>query len=81
VSDYSIELAAERISDARTRKYFFEVMVSYGSVAKEMLDEIESARSANDKSPEWEWKRVEEIKKRTQLLESGEFVNLEWLQK
>jgi hypothetical protein len=44
VSDYSIELAAERISDARTRKYFSEVMVSYGSVAKEILDEIESAR-------------------------------------
>ena len=51
------------------------------AVAKEILDEIESARSANDKSTEWEWKLVEEIKKRTQLLERGDLANLEWLQK
>lgn len=29
MSDYSLELAAERITDARTKRYFSEVMISY----------------------------------------------------
>ena len=29
MSDYSLELAAERITDARTKRYFSEVMTSY----------------------------------------------------
>ncbi|MEY3479819.1 MAG: hypothetical protein RIQ71_594 [Verrucomicrobiota bacterium] len=113
MSDYSLELAAERITDARTKKYFAEVMVSYSSgcfrssvvmlwsvaicdilfklvqlaehygdsVAKGILRDIEATRLANPKSPEWEWKLVEEVKARTQLLEAGDYANLEALQK
>lgn len=113
MSDYSLELAAERITDARTKKYFSEVMVSYSSgcfrsavvmlwsvaicdilfklvqiaehygdlVAKGILKDIETARLANPKSPEWEWKLVEEVRNRTQLFEAGDFTNLEVLQK
>jgi hypothetical protein len=113
MSDYSLELAAERITDARTKKYFSEVMVSYSSgcfrssvvmlwsvaicdilfklvqlaehygdsVAKGILRDIEAARLANPKSPEWEWKLVEEVKARTQLLEAGDYASLEALQK
>ena len=113
MSDYSLELAAERITDARTKKYFSEVMVSYSSgcfrssvvmlwsvaicdilfklvqlvelytdpVAKGILKDIETARLANLKSPEWEWRLIEEVKARTQLLEEGDFANLGALQK
>jgi len=31
MSDYSLELAAERITEARTKRYFSAVMVSYNS--------------------------------------------------
>lgn len=113
MSDYSLELAAERITDARTKKYFSEVMVSYcagcfrssvvmlwsvaicdilfklvqleehygDEVAKEILRDNESMRQANPKSPEWEWKLIEKVKAKTQLLEAGDFANLEALQK
>jgi hypothetical protein len=112
MSDYSLEIASERITDARTKKYFAEVMVSYSSgcfrssvvmlwsvaicdilfklvqlaehytdsVAKGILKDIETTRLANPKSPEWEWKLVEEVKARTQLLEAGDYANLEALQ-
>jgi hypothetical protein len=113
MSDYSLEVSAERITDARTKKYFSEVMVSYSSgcfrssvvmlwsvaicdilfklvqlaehygdaVAQGILRDIETARLANPKSPEWEWRLIEEVKARTQLLEAGDFANLEALQK
>lgn len=113
MSDYSLELAAERITDARTRRYFSEVMVSYScgchrsaivmlwsvticdilfklvqladqygdTIAKGILKDIEAIRLANPNSPEWEWKLVAEVKARTQLLEAGDYANLEALQK
>jgi hypothetical protein len=113
MSDYSLEIAAERITDARTKKYFSEVMVSYSSgcyrssvvmlwsvaicdiffkllqlaehygdsTAKGILEDIEAMRLDSPKSPEWEWKLVEKVKARTQLLEAGDYANLEALQK
>lgn len=111
MNDYSLELAAERISDARTRRYFSEVMQSYNSgcfrssvvmlwsvavcdilfkltqladsfgdlTAKGILKDIEYIRVANPKSPEWEWELIEQVKTRTQLLEAGDYANLEAL--
>lgn len=113
MSDYSLELASERIPDARTRRYFSEVMVSYScgcyrsaivmlwsvaicdilfklvqlaeqygdTIAKGILKDIEVIRLANPNSPEWEWKLVAEVKTRTQLLETGDYANLDALQK
>ncbi len=113
MSDFSIELAAERIVDARTRKYFSEVLSSYSnrcyrsavvmlwsvvvcdllfklvelgthysdSTACAILKHIESVRQKNPNSPDWEWELVEEVKARTQLLEAGDFANLQALLK
>lgn len=111
MSDFSIELSAERIVDARTKKYFSEVLLSYNNgcfrsavvmlwsvvvcdllfklselgahygdpTAKSILKSVEAARTKNLNSPEWEWQLVEEIKARTQLLEAGDFANLQSL--
>src|SRR6266571_5138309 len=113
MSDFSIELTAERIVDARTKKYFSEVLLSYGNgcfrsavvmlwsvvicdllfklvelathygdtTARSILKAIESLRLKNPNSPDWEWSLVQEIRDRTQLLEAGDFANLEALLK
>jgi hypothetical protein len=107
-------MTAEKIIDARTRKYFGEVLQCYNSgcfrsavvmlwsvvvcdllfkldhlananayadpTAKSILKDIEKLRLQNPKSPDWEWTLVEEIVKRTQLLESSDEVNLKTLQ-
>jgi len=111
--DFSIELSAERIVDARTKKYFGEVLLSYNNMcfrsavvmlwsvvvcdllfklseladhygdatAKSILKNVESVRAKNPNSPDWEWQLVKQIKDRTQLLEAGDFANLESLLK
>jgi hypothetical protein len=112
MSDFSIEMTAEKIIDARTRKYFDEVLQCYNtgcfrsavvmlwsvvvcdllfkldqlataygdSIAKTILKDIEKLRAQNPKSPDWEWALVEEIAKKTQLLELADHVNLKTLQ-
>jgi hypothetical protein len=112
MSDFAIEMVSEKIIDARTRKYFEEVLLCYNTgcfrsavvmlwsvvvcdllfkleelstaysdpTAQSILKEIEKLRVANPKSPDWEWALVEEITKRTQLLEVGDHVNLKTLQ-
>ena len=111
MADFSIELSADRIVDARTKRYFSEVMLSYNTgcfrsavvmlwsvvicdllfklvelathygdpIAKSILKSIEGQRQKNPNSPDWERSLVQEIRDRTQLLEAGDFANLEAL--
>jgi hypothetical protein len=110
--DFSIEMAAERIPDARTRDYFGEVFVSYTTgnfrsatvmlwsvvicdllfkleelqttyadeTATALLEEVESKRANNPKSPQWELWLVDEVQNRTKLIEGHEYEALASLQ-
>ena len=111
--NFSIELAAEKIYDARTRQYFREVLSSYSNgnyrsatvmlwsvvvsdlvyklqhlrdiyndpISESILRELEDRQQKNSTSAEWELYLVEEVKKRTQLLDNAEHQNLLNLQK
>jgi hypothetical protein len=113
MTNFSIELSADRIVDARTRNYFAEVLTSYNNgcyrsavvtlwsvvvcdlffklselsshygdeTAKSLLKDIEKLRGKNPNSPDWEWHLVEQTYERTQLLEAGDYANLEALLK
>src|SRR5258707_7979660 len=113
MSDFSIETSAERIVDARTRRYFSEVYGSYSAgyyrsavvmlwsvivtdllfkldqlanayndnTAKLILDEIETSRRNNPKSPEWETELLDKVAARTDLLDSAERSFLETIQR
>lgn len=112
MTGFSIDLAAERIVDPRTRSYFIEVMRSFSnecyrssivmlwttvvcdlvyklqnlrdlygdaSAGKLLLD-VEKKRKSNPNSPDWEAYLLEEIEKRTKLLEYSDFIQLQHLQ-
>lgn len=113
MSAFSIDLAADRIVEPRTRAYFEEVSRSYANecfrsslvmlwtvvvcdlvyklqtlrdlhndtAAGKLLDDVEKKRGANPNSPDWEIYLLEEISKRTKMLETSEFVQLQNLQK
>src|SRR4051812_34230582 len=113
MSSFSIDLAADRIIDPRTRSYFDEVARSYANecfrsalvmlwtvvvcdlvyklqslrdlyadaAAGKLLEDVEQKRLANPNSPDWEIYLLEEISKRTKMLETSEFVQLQNLQK
>ena len=110
---FSIDLAADRIVEPRTRAYFEEVMRSYANecyrsslvmlwtvvvcdlvyklqtlrdlhndaAAGKLLDDVEIKRVNNPNSPDWEIFLLEEVSKRTKMLETSEFVQLQNLQK
>lgn len=113
MSSFSIDLAADRIIDPRTRAYFDEVARSYANAcyrsalvmlwtvvvcdlvyklqslrdlygdtaAGKLLADVEQKRAANATSPDWEIFLLDEISKRTKMLETSEFVQLQHLQK
>jgi hypothetical protein len=49
--------------------------------AKSILDTIEGLQLANPKSPEWESKLIDEIQRRTSLLEPSDILSIDTLQK
>lgn len=51
------------------------------TVAKEILEEIEACRKADDTNPKWESRLIELIKERTYLLENADYFNILNLQK
>lgn len=109
---FSIDLAAERIIDRRSREYFGEVSRSFANgcyrsslvmlwtvvicdliyklqmlrdmhhdaVADRLLCEIETKQKTNPTNPDWEIYLLNEVYKRTQLLEPGEYAQLQSLQ-
>ena len=111
--DFSIDLAAERIVDRRSRDYFGEVARSYANgcfrsslvmlwtvvvcdlvyklqtlrdmhgdiKADQLLKDVEAKQNANPNSPDWEIFLLDEVSKRTNLLEAGEHIQLQGLQK
>lgn len=113
MSDFSIDLMADRIRDTRTRNYFREVFASYANgsyrsatvmlwsvvvcdllfkleelratygdaTASGLLQEVEQQRASNPRSPEWELWLVDEIRKRTKLLEEHEYQAVSAIQK
>ncbi|SBV31814.1 conserved protein of unknown function [uncultured Sphingopyxis sp.] len=113
MSSFSIDLAADRIVDSRTRAYFEEVSRSYANecfrsslvmlwtvvvcdlvyklqtlrdlyndtAAGKLLQDVEQKRATNPNSPDWEIYLLEEVAKRTKMLETSEFVQLQNLQK
>lgn len=112
MSGFSIDLAADRIIDTRTRDYFTEVTRSfsnecyrsslvmlwtvvvcdlvyklqtlrdlYGDAsAATLLTDVEAKRVANPTSPDWEAYLLEEVSKRTKMLEVSEHAQLKHLQ-
>ncbi len=48
--------------------------------AKEILDNVTSIQEANAKSSEWELKLIEDVHRKTNLLDSSEYENLRYLQ-
>lgn len=113
MSGFSIDLAAERIIDRRSRDYFEEVARSFANscyrsslvmlwtvvvcdlvyklqtlrdmhadtAAETLLKDVEAKQTANPNSPEWEIYLLDEVFKRTKLLEVGEHAQLQALQK
>jgi len=105
VENFSIELAADKISEPRTREYFQEVLNSYtnsnyrsavvmlwtvvicdliyklqhlrdiynDTTAQSILDHIAQKQKANPNSPDWETELLEQVKNRTELLDSAEY--------
>jgi hypothetical protein len=112
MTGFSIDLAADRIIDTRTRDYFAEVTRSfsnecyrsslvmlwtvvvcdlvyklqtlrdlYGDAsAATLLTDVEAKRLANPTSPDWEAYLLEEVFKRTKMLEVSEHAQLKHLQ-
>jgi hypothetical protein len=112
MNEFSIELAAERIDNARTRAYFHEVLTSFvigntrsalvmlwsvvvcdlvyklqelrdvynDAPASDILKAIEESQRKNPTSPDWEKSLLEEVKKRTKLIDSAEYQGLVHLQ-
>ncbi|WDF75255.1 hypothetical protein [Novosphingobium sp. KACC 22771] len=112
MTGFSIDLAADRIIDTRTRDYFAEVTRSfsnecyrsslvmlwtvvvcdlvyklqtlrdlYGDAsAATLLTDVETKRLANPTSPDWEAYLLEEVLKRTKMLEISEHAQLRHLQ-
>ncbi len=113
MSTFSIDLAAERIVDKRSREYFEEVARSFANncyrsslvmlwtvvvcdlvyklqilrdmhgdkQAESLLRDIEAKQASNPTSPDWEIYLLDEVAKRTKLLETGEHIQLQGLQK
>ena len=113
MSVFSIDLAAERILDRRSREYFGEVARSFATgcyrsslvmlwtvvvcdlvyklqtlrdmhgdaTANNLLRDVEAKQVANPTSPDWEIYLLDEVFKRTKLLEAGEYTQLQDLQK
>jgi len=113
MSGFSIDLAADRIVDPRTRSYFEEVTKSFANgcyrsslvmlwsvvvcdlvyklqklkdlygdaTAEVLLDDVEKKRVANPHSPDWEGYLLDEVAKRTKMLEVSEHIQLQNLQK
>jgi hypothetical protein len=113
MSGFSIDLAADRIVDLRTRAYFEEVARSfanecyrsslvmlwtvvvcdivyklqtlrdmYGDAsAGKLLNDVEAKRSSNPNSPDWEIFLLDEVAKRTKMLETSDHVQLQSLQR
>lgn len=113
MSGFSIDLAAERIIDRRSREYFGEVVRSFATgcyrsslvmlwtvvvcdlvyklqtlrdmhgdtTADSLLNDVEAKQVANPTSPDWEIYLLDEVFKRTKLLEAGEHTQLQGLQK
>lgn len=112
MTGFSIDLAADRIIDLRTRDYFTEVSRSfsnecyrsslvmlwtvvvcdlvyklqtlrdlYGDAsAGTLLTDVEAKRVANPTSPDWEVFLLDEVLKRTKMLEVSEHAQLKHLQ-
>lgn len=104
MNEFSIELAAERIDNPRTREYFKEVLTSFvagnsrsalvmlwsvvvcdlvyklqelrdifnDNAAAEILRAIEDLQAKNPTSPDWEKTLLDEVRKRTKLLDVAE---------
>lgn len=51
------------------------------SKAKNILKEIEEMQAANPNSPDWERKLIDLIKEKTNLLETSDFISIDFLQK
>jgi hypothetical protein len=113
MQDFSIEMAAERIVDRRSREYFREVYSSYVNTnyrsatvmlwsvvvadlvfkleeletmygdpaAVAILAAVTKTQTNNPNSPVWELELLEEVKKRTSLLEIAEHESLVALQR
>ena len=112
MTGFSIDLAADRIIEPRTRDYFTEVTRSfsnecyrsslvmlwtvvvcdlvyklqtlrdlYGDAsAATLLADVEAKRAANPTSPDWEVFLLDEVLKRTKMLEISEHAQLKHLQ-
>ena len=110
---FSLDLAAERIFDLRSRSYFEEVSRTFATAcyrsslvmlwtvvvcdlvyklqtlrdmhgdtsAGVLLKDVETRQAANPNSPDWEVFLLDEVFKRTKMLEIGEYVQLQNLQK
>jgi hypothetical protein len=113
MSGFSIDLAADRIVDHRTRSYFQEVARSFSNecyrgslvmlwtvvvcdlvyklqtlrdlysdaAAGRLLSEVEAKQASSPNSPDWEIFLLEEVAKRTKMLETTDYVQLQQLQK
>ncbi|MGY8704592.1 hypothetical protein RAD16_02455 [Bradyrhizobium sp. 18BD] len=113
MSGFSIDLAADRIVDSRTRAYFEEVARSfsnecyrsslvmlwtvvvcdlvyklqtlrdlYGDTsAGKLLTDVETKRTASPNSPDWEIYLLDEVAKRTKMIEASDHIQLQNLQK
>lgn len=112
MTGFSIDLAADRIMDQRSRDYFAEVSRSYANEcyrsslvmlwtvvvcdliyklqtlhdlygdtsAGVLLTDVEAKRFSNPTSPEWEIFLLDEVLKRTKMLEISEHAQLKHLQ-
>src|SRR5437667_9169030 len=112
MNEFSIELAAERIDNPRSREYFKEVLTSFvvgntrsalvmlwsvvvcdlvyklqelrdvynDNAAADILQSVEELQAKNPTSPDWEKLLLEEVKKRTKLLEVAQYQGLLHLQ-
>lgn len=113
MSGFSIDLAADRIVEPRTRNYFEEVNRSYSNQcyrscivmlwtvvvcdlvyklqtlrdlygdasAGSLLTDVEAKRAANPNSPDWEIYLLDEVAKRTKMLDASDHIQLQNLQK
>ncbi|MEY9405525.1 hypothetical protein ABIF65_011658 [Bradyrhizobium japonicum] len=113
MSGFSIDLAADRIVESRTRAYFEEVARSfsnecyrsslvmlwtvvvcdlvykpqtlrdlYGDTsAGKLLKDVEAKRATNPNSPDWEIYLLDEVAKRTKMLETPDHIQLQNLQR
>jgi hypothetical protein len=112
MSEFSIELAAERVDNARSREYFGEVLTSFligntrsamvmlwsvvvcdlvyklqelrdlfnDIAATDILRGLQELQAKNPTSPDWERQLLDEVRKRTKLLEPADHQSLLHLQ-